>query len=109
MILRDAQPPDRSPVVAAIASGRFDRNTAAITATLTPVPSSSPRPITADSGMPSRTMPSTIASAEPAPAVVRIDLRLSPPIRSISASPTKNISAPAARPEASPPDPAEVS
>ena len=55
--------------MAAIASGRFERNTAASTATLTPAPSSSPSPITADSGMPSRTIPSTIASAEPAPAV----------------------------------------
>ena len=66
-----AAPPagGREPVVAAIASGRFERNTAASTATLTPAPSSSPSPITADSGMPSRTIPSTIARAEPAPAV----------------------------------------
>ena len=61
--------------MAAIASGRFERNTAAITATLTPVPSRSPSPITADSGMPSSTIPSTIASAEPAPAVPLICLR----------------------------------
>ena len=109
MIRPRFQPPADRPVVAAIASGRFERNTAAITATLTPVPSSKPSPITADSGMPSRTIPSTIARADPAPAVRRIFLRPSPPIRSTSRSPTKNVTAPAESPSATLPLPAEVS
>ena len=61
-----AQPDFSSPVVAAIASGRFERNTAAIRATLTPPPSTSVTPITIDSGIPSSTIPSTSASGEPA-------------------------------------------
>jgi hypothetical protein len=53
------------PVVAATASGRFDRKTAASTATLTPSPVRRLSPITIDSGMPSSTIPSTIARGEP--------------------------------------------
>ena len=51
------------PVVAAMASGRFEKKTAASTAALTPSPARRPRPITIDSGMPSSTIPSTIARA----------------------------------------------
>ena len=74
---------------------------------LTPEPSSNPSPITADSGMPSRTIPSTIARAVPAPGARRMLLRSSPPIRSINASPTKKVRAPAESPRARLPVPAD--
>ena len=62
---RRAMPACWSPVVAAIDSGRFDRKTAAITATLTLPPSIRLTPITIPSGIPSSTVPSTIARGLP--------------------------------------------
>jgi hypothetical protein len=59
--------------------------------------------------MPSRTIPSTIAGADPAAGACVIDLRLSPPIRSMTSSPTKKVNAPAASPSAMLPFPADDS
>ena len=68
-----------------------------ITATLTPVPSRSPSPITAE--MPSRTIPSTIARPEPAPVVRRIFAALaSNPVDEHVTE--KNVRAPAMSPSA---------
>lgn len=57
-----ARAPDaRIPLDDDIDSGRFEMNTAASTATPTEPPSIRVRPITADSGMPSSTAPSSNA------------------------------------------------
>ena len=61
--------------------------------------------MTADSGTPSRTMPSTIASAtSPARAAGSMLLWPSPPIRSMIVSPTKKVATPAKKPSAGAPD-----
>src|SRR5688572_28524744 len=109
MILRGLHADLASPEVAAIDSGRLDRNTAAITATLTPLPSRRLRPITAVSGIPSSTIPWTIASGAPAACRPPELLRSAPPIRSIRVSPARKVRAPANRPRATPPSPADVS
>ena len=83
------QPASARPLVAPIASGRFERKTATSMATLTLPPSSSVRPITTDSGIPSRTIPSTIARAVPSSCSPPMLFRFSPPRRSISSSPAK--------------------
>ena len=59
------QPAFARPLDAASDSGRLERKTATTNAIADPSPSTSATPIAADSGMPSRTMPSTIASAPP--------------------------------------------
>ena len=59
------QPPVTSPADDEIDSGRLEMKTAARYAAPTAPPSKIVRPITIDSGIPSRTDPSTIASAEP--------------------------------------------
>jgi hypothetical protein len=84
--------------VDAMASGRFDRNTATRTATLTPSPESNPTPSTTDSGIPSSTVPSTMAFGESVCCRPLIDFRAAPPARSMRRSPTKKVSAPANRP-----------
>jgi hypothetical protein len=85
-------------------------NTAASTATLTPPPPTSVDPSTTDSGMPSSTVPSTIASATPpARAAGSMLLRPAPPIRSISVSPAKKVVTPAENPSAGAPFQAAVS
>ena len=108
MILRGRQPDAARPAVAAMDSGTFEMNTAAMTAVLTPPPPSRLRPITAVSGTPSSTMPRTIAGAEPAACPPPESLRSAPPNLSMIASPTKKVSAPANRPRATPPLPADV-
>jgi anti-anti-sigma regulatory factor len=75
---------------------------------LTPPPSRRLKPMTAVSGMPSSTMPRTIAGAEPAACAPPESLRSAPPRRSMTESPTKKVSAPANRPKATPPLPADV-
>ena len=85
---RDHPPRTRS-LEAEIDSGMLDRNTATITATLAVSPVSSEAPITTDSGMPSRTAPSTIPRPPPEDPFSH---------RSIATSPTKKTSAPAAKP-----------
>ena len=97
------------PVVAAIASGRLERNTATSMATLTEPAWSTVRPSTSDSGIPSSTIPRTMASGDPASWAPLECLRAAPPIRSISASPTKKTAAPTNRPTATPPSPSAVS
>ena len=64
MISLDAQPLLRRPVVAAIDSGTFDMKTAMTTARSMVAPPSRVRPMTIDSGMLSRMIPSTIARGE---------------------------------------------
>ena len=104
MIRDPGVPAAASPLDADIASGRFDRNTAAKTATLTPSPESDDRPITIDSGMPSRIVPRTIAFADPPSCGVE-DLRPFPPARSIRRSPTKKVMAPRRSPKGIPATP----
>ena len=81
-------PDAASPLVAAIASGRLDSSTAARNATLTVPASSTVSPSTADSGMPSRMMPSTMARADPPACLPAELLRPLAPKRSSNASPT---------------------
>ena len=120
-----------SPVVADIDSGMFDRNTAATTATPTWPPPIRLMPMAADSGMPSSSAPSTRAApldaaapeaafADPPDAALVSAfgsgrrtppwtglLRRCPPRRSISQSPVKKVTEPAARPSAAAMLPAE--
>ena len=109
MILVGLRPARASAVVAAIASGRFERKTATRNAALTAPACSTVRPSTSDSGMPSRMIPSTSAL----PACATCALPPSPcsrlPRRSIRSSAPKNTSEPARRPIATPPSPAVVS
>ena len=86
---RDHPPRTRS-LEAEIDSGMLERNTATITATLAVSPVSSDAPITTDSGMPSRTAPSTIPSPPPPEEPFSH--------RSIATSPRKKTSAPRAKP-----------
>ena len=84
-------PPRRRSLDAEIDSGMLDRNTATITATLAVSPVSSDAPITTDSGIPSRTAPSTIPNPPPPP---------DEPFnrRSIATSPRKKTIAPSGKP-----------
>ncbi len=68
----------------------------------TPIPSPVIRviPITADSGIPSSTAPSRIALGDPSDCSPAWLIRIPPPRRSISVSPTQNASAPSANPRA---------
>ena len=73
-------------------SGRFDRRPRPA-GTLTP-PWRTVRPSTNDSGMLSRTEPSTIASGDPSAWAPVASLRMSPPPRSSSQSPAVKTRAP---------------
>ena len=73
------QPARVRPLVAATASGRLERNTAASMAALTTPPWRIVRPSTIDSGIPSSTVPRTIASGEPDACSPDELFRLSPP------------------------------
>jgi hypothetical protein len=74
-------------------SGRLDSSTPASRDTLTP-PWRTVRPSTNDSGMPSRTEPSTMASGDPSLWVPVASLRPPPPPRVSSQSPTAKTAAP---------------
>jgi hypothetical protein len=74
-------------------SGRLDRATPASRDTLTP-PWRTVRPSTNDSGMPSRTDPSTIASALPSACSPVGSLRSPPPRRLRTQLPTVKVAAP---------------
>ena len=74
-------------------SGRLDSATAASRDTLTP-PWRTVRPSTNDSGMPSRTEPSTMARGDPSAWAPVASLRSPPPRRSSSQSPTVKTAAP---------------
>ena len=80
-------------------SGRFDNATPASSDTLTP-PWSTVRPSTNDSGIPSRTEPSTIANGEPSACAPPASLRSPPPLRVSNQSPTVNTAAPTNTPRA---------
>ena len=97
---RVAQPACASPVLAAIASGTFESATAMRKAALTLPLTTTVSPSTIDSGMPSSTMPRTMASAEPAAWRPPECLRSEPPIRSMRESPAKKVRDPAQRPRA---------
>ena len=66
-------------MVAAIASGRLDKKTATRNAALTEPSWRTVRPSTSDSGIPSSTIPRTIASGDPASCVPLEALRAEPP------------------------------
>jgi hypothetical protein len=91
--LRTLHPPVRSSAVAASPSGKFEMTTAINIATLIP-PSRTVKPRTIDSGIPSRTMPSTSASATALEVMVAFTAAgpaataVGVCIRSINASPT---------------------
>ena len=101
--LRPAHPAVTSPVVPATASGRLERKTATRIATLTLPPSTRVSPSTAVSGIPSRTVPSTIASPDPDRLLSARALAVLAAHPIDQASPTKKVSAPANRPSATPP------
>src|SRR5690242_6483126 len=103
-----AQPERANPLVAAIASGMFESATATKNAALMLPETTIVSPRTSDSGIPSSTMPSTIASADPSACLPDERFRSAPPIRSISTSPTKKTAEPAKRPNATAPLPCRV-
>ena len=107
-IERPDQPLRLRPLVAAIASGRLESVTATRNAALTDPPVTIVRPSTIDSGMPSSTIPRTIAGPEPSAWPPPECLRFAPPIRSTSASPAKKTIDPAKRPRATLPVPPPV-
>jgi hypothetical protein len=83
------QPAARSPADPESASGTFEANTPTTTATGTAPSCSSDAPSTNDSGIPSSTVPRTIALALPASWLSPVMLlRPSPPLRSMNQSPT---------------------
>jgi hypothetical protein len=90
---RRGQPAALSPLEDDMPSGRLDRATPASRGTLTP-PWSTVRPSTNDSGMPSRTDPSTIAMAEPSACSPVGSLRSPPPRRLRIQLPTVKVAAP---------------
>ena len=103
------QPPLARPLVAEIDSGRLEMKTAARYAAPTAPPSKIVRPITIDSGTPSSTLPSTMASAEPLAWSPPASLRSPPPRRSISQSPPAKTAQPAKRPPTNAPSPVDFS